>query len=41
MIITEQLALAPAPQGRGLASEALAGVIARLFGEHGMHREWR
>jgi len=33
--------LAPAHQGRGLASEALAGVIARLLGEHGMHREWR
>jgi aminoglycoside 6'-N-acetyltransferase len=30
--------LAPAQQGRGLASEMLAAVIARLFGEHGMHR---
>lgn len=30
--------MAPAHQGRGLATEALAGVIARLFDEHGMHR---
>ena len=30
--------LAPGHQGRGLASEALAAVIGRLFGEHGMHR---
>ena len=30
--------MAPAHQGRGLATEALAGVIARLFDEHAMHR---
>ena len=30
--------LAPAHQGRGLASEALAAVIARLFSEHDVHR---
>ncbi len=30
--------LAPEHQGRGLANEALAAVIGRLFGEHGMHR---
>jgi len=30
--------LAPAQQGRGLASEALTAVVARLFGEHGIHR---
>jgi RimJ/RimL family protein N-acetyltransferase len=28
----------PAAQGRGLASEALAAVIARLFEGHGIHR---
>ena len=32
------ITMAPAHQGRGLASEALAGVIDRLFGQHGMHR---
>jgi RimJ/RimL family protein N-acetyltransferase len=30
--------LAPEHQGRGLASEALAAVIGRLFEEHDMHR---
>jgi RimJ/RimL family protein N-acetyltransferase len=30
--------LAPEHQGRGLAGEALAAVIGRLFGEHGIHR---
>ena len=30
--------LAPEHQGRGLAGEALAAVIGRLFAEHGMHR---
>jgi RimJ/RimL family protein N-acetyltransferase len=30
--------LAPEHQGRGLASEALAAVIARLFQDHGIHR---
>jgi RimJ/RimL family protein N-acetyltransferase len=29
---------APEHQGRGLASEALAAVIGRLFDEHGIHR---
>ena len=28
----------PSAQGRGLAREALAAVIARLFEEHGLHR---
>jgi RimJ/RimL family protein N-acetyltransferase len=30
--------LAPEHQGRGLATEALAAVIGRLFDEHGVHR---
>jgi RimJ/RimL family protein N-acetyltransferase len=30
--------LAPAHQGAGLATEALAAVIAELFEEHGLHR---
>ena len=30
--------LAPARQGGGLASEALAAVVTRLFGRHGIHR---
>jgi RimJ/RimL family protein N-acetyltransferase len=30
--------LAPEHQGRGLAYEALAAVIGRLFAEHGIHR---
>jgi RimJ/RimL family protein N-acetyltransferase len=44
-VVTEQPAtaevgvtLAPEHQGSGLAREALAGVIARLFEDHGMHR---
>jgi RimJ/RimL family protein N-acetyltransferase len=37
---TAELGVTPAPahQGRGLASEALAAVIARLFEEHDIHR---
>ena len=30
--------LSPARQGSGLASEALAAVVTRLFEQHGMHR---
>jgi RimJ/RimL family protein N-acetyltransferase len=30
--------LAPDHQGRGIASEALAAVVATLFADHGMHR---
>ncbi len=30
--------LAPAAQGRGVASEALAAIVESLFGEHGAHR---
>jgi RimJ/RimL family protein N-acetyltransferase len=44
-VLTEQpttaevgVTFAPASQGRGLASEALAAVIATLFREHGIHR---
>lgn len=41
MIETDRLTLrpfAPAHQGRGLAGEALATVIDRLFDAHNMHR---
>lgn len=44
-VVTDQPATAevgvtfsPAHQGTGLASEALAAVIAELFSEHGLHR---
>ncbi len=32
------MTFAPEHQGTGLATEALAAVIAELFGDHGLHR---